>query len=417
MRAIPRGDAAHRDYGGFAGDRALREIRRLLQQTDLAIAASLPIAERFREYGAAHVEHDRELRAGRRADRVRAAERRPRRRRLAGRQRAPPRHRDGCRCASSSGARSTRTRSSSSRRSAARSGCGTSATATSTASTSSTCRRSSRATTSASRRSPTSRSTAPARTSRSRNTPRSGDRGSPRRSGPYAALGEKQGGRLVPDDGWAEALGRLVEKPRERRKLAKRARKWGRAQAVSANAELWEQALSAAIVRAGGTPRPAGRPRQMSVARAPVCNAGQRQRRRLWEIESEMDRVEVQAMLNQEDRHWWYRGRRRIVCEELAQLPTGPTLRVLDAGCGSGRLLDELRDYGHVTGPRPQSRLGRDRPQPRPRGRRPGSGRAAAVAGRDVRPRDLARHGRAHRRRPRDAARAAARDEARAATS
>ena len=55
-------------------------------------------------------------------------------------------------------------------------------------------------------------------------------------------------------------------------------------------------------------------------------------------------------MINQEDRHWWYRGRRRIVCEELAKLPTGPELRVLDAGCGSGRLLDELRDYGHVTG-------------------------------------------------------------------
>ena len=63
-----------------------------------------------------------------------------------------------------------------------------------------------------------------------------------------------------------------------------------------------------------------------------------------------MDRFEVQAMLDQEDRHWWYRGRRKIVCDELAQLPTGPTLRVLDAGCGSGRLLDELRDYGHITG-------------------------------------------------------------------
>jgi SAM-dependent methyltransferase len=63
-----------------------------------------------------------------------------------------------------------------------------------------------------------------------------------------------------------------------------------------------------------------------------------------------MDRVEVQAMLNQEDRHWWYRGRRRIVCDELAQLPSGPQIRVLDAGCGSGRLLDELRGYGQVTG-------------------------------------------------------------------
>jgi SAM-dependent methyltransferase len=63
-----------------------------------------------------------------------------------------------------------------------------------------------------------------------------------------------------------------------------------------------------------------------------------------------MDRVEVQAMLDQEDHHWWYRGRRRIVCDELGQLPTGPAMRVLEAGCGSGRLLDDLHDYGHVTG-------------------------------------------------------------------
>lgn len=55
-------------------------------------------------------------------------------------------------------------------------------------------------------------------------------------------------------------------------------------------------------------------------------------------------------MLDHEDRHWWYRGRRRIVCDELAQLPSGPGVDVLDAGCGSGRLLDELTDYGHVAG-------------------------------------------------------------------
>ena len=48
MRAVPRNNAAHKDYGGFAGEKALRQIRRLLEQADLAIAASPQIAERFR---------------------------------------------------------------------------------------------------------------------------------------------------------------------------------------------------------------------------------------------------------------------------------------------------------------------------------------------------------------------------------
>jgi SAM-dependent methyltransferase len=64
-----------------------------------------------------------------------------------------------------------------------------------------------------------------------------------------------------------------------------------------------------------------------------------------------MDTVEVQAMLDHEDRHWWYRGRRRIVLGELERLPLArEDARVLDAGCGSGRLLDELTAYGHVSG-------------------------------------------------------------------
>ena len=87
--------------------------------------------------------------------------------------------------------------------------------------------------------------------------------------GPYATLGEREGGRLVPDDGWAAALGRLVDKPRERRKLAKRARKWGRAQAIE-NVEQWERALwPRSCARAARRVRPA-RPRQMSVTRAAV---------------------------------------------------------------------------------------------------------------------------------------------------
>jgi SAM-dependent methyltransferase len=63
-----------------------------------------------------------------------------------------------------------------------------------------------------------------------------------------------------------------------------------------------------------------------------------------------MDTVEVQAMRNHEDWHWWYRGRRRIVEAEIARLPLPADARVLDAGCGSGRLLDELVRLGRVSG-------------------------------------------------------------------
>src|SRR6185312_13132758 len=56
MRAVPRNNQAAQEYRGFAGDRALRQIKRLVQMADLSIAASPAIAERFREYGAEHVQ-------------------------------------------------------------------------------------------------------------------------------------------------------------------------------------------------------------------------------------------------------------------------------------------------------------------------------------------------------------------------
>jgi glycosyltransferase involved in cell wall biosynthesis len=71
--------------------------------------------------------------------------------------------------------------------------------------------------------------------------------------GPYAGMGEKQGGQLVPDDGWYAALERLVLKPRDRGKLAKRAAKWGRTQTVGANAGTWETTLAGAVARVGGS--------------------------------------------------------------------------------------------------------------------------------------------------------------------
>jgi SAM-dependent methyltransferase len=63
-----------------------------------------------------------------------------------------------------------------------------------------------------------------------------------------------------------------------------------------------------------------------------------------------MDPIVMQAMLSADERHWWYRGRRRVIRAELdrLELPTAPA--ILDAGCGSGRTMQELAAYGTVSG-------------------------------------------------------------------
>lgn len=63
-----------------------------------------------------------------------------------------------------------------------------------------------------------------------------------------------------------------------------------------------------------------------------------------------MTHDELQAMLTSDERHWWYRGRRRVLRAQLDRLPLAPDPRLLDAGCGSGRTLDELARYGRVSG-------------------------------------------------------------------
>jgi SAM-dependent methyltransferase len=59
---------------------------------------------------------------------------------------------------------------------------------------------------------------------------------------------------------------------------------------------------------------------------------------------------ELNTMITTDDRHWWYRGRRRVLRATLDSLELASPCRILDAGCGSGRTLDELADYGDACG-------------------------------------------------------------------
>jgi len=58
----------------------------------------------------------------------------------------------------------------------------------------------------------------------------------------------------------------------------------------------------------------------------------------------------MKVMLDVDEHHWWYRGRRTIIRSELDQLEIPAGAVILDAGCGSGRTLQELADYGEVHG-------------------------------------------------------------------
>lgn len=68
--------------------------------------------------------------------------------------------------------------------------------------------------------------------------------------GAYRGLGEAQGGRLVSDDGWNEALDRLVVDGRTRKKLSKRAAKWAKGETISKHVAAWEAVYRDAHARA-----------------------------------------------------------------------------------------------------------------------------------------------------------------------
>jgi SAM-dependent methyltransferase len=63
-----------------------------------------------------------------------------------------------------------------------------------------------------------------------------------------------------------------------------------------------------------------------------------------------IDEASMRAMLTTDDQHWWFRGRRRVIRAEIDRLAAPDGLEILDAGCGSGRNMQELVEYGKVSG-------------------------------------------------------------------
>lgn len=68
--------------------------------------------------------------------------------------------------------------------------------------------------------------------------------------GPYAELGEEQGGRLVEDGDWAGAIEALMNDADARRVLGQRGLRWAAAERIEEHVDVWERTLEEAIEQA-----------------------------------------------------------------------------------------------------------------------------------------------------------------------
>lgn len=64
-----------------------------------------------------------------------------------------------------------------------------------------------------------------------------------------------------------------------------------------------------------------------------------------------MKHEEYERMYRFEDSYWWFVARRRLIATLLSDVaPNGKCLKILDIGCGTGAMLDELAPFGQVIG-------------------------------------------------------------------
>ena len=63
-----------------------------------------------------------------------------------------------------------------------------------------------------------------------------------------------------------------------------------------------------------------------------------------------MDVAEYARTYRIESRHWWFVGLHELILRCLPLQPDEGPLRILDAGCGTGRLLERMSPYGACEG-------------------------------------------------------------------
>lgn len=68
--------------------------------------------------------------------------------------------------------------------------------------------------------------------------------------GPYAGLGEQEGGRLVADGDWFDAIETLMNDHDRRRVLSQRAMRWAAGETIEGHVDVWERTFQDAIAQA-----------------------------------------------------------------------------------------------------------------------------------------------------------------------
>ena len=63
-----------------------------------------------------------------------------------------------------------------------------------------------------------------------------------------------------------------------------------------------------------------------------------------------MQVAEYQNMFELETSHWWYTTLHKLVEISVAKEWKGSHIKILDAGCGTGRMMEILSSYGNVEG-------------------------------------------------------------------